>query len=470
MSSDRPRVCLILEGSYPYITGGVSSWVHQLISALPQVDFALYTISPKAEQPLHYDLPKNVVEHRDMVLSAKLKTDSKPPDREFMFEQIRKLHDAFEAGSTPDFGLLMELMPSGYFPYRDAVTSDAGWDLISRGNQLNNPVYPFSDYFWAWKSSHDMLFTIIGADAPAADLYHAVSTGYAGLAAVVAKLRTGRPYLLTEHGLYHKEREMEIRRVRFIRGYQRDMWIRIYNDLSRLSYKYADLVIALFEYNRRVQIEMGAREERTQVIANGIDVDFFSSVKRQRREGFHVGLVGRVVPIKDVKTFIAMSRVVKDRHPEAQFYCIGPTDEDPAYFEDCRTMVRSFRLTDCFHFTGRVDVREYYSFLDVLLLTSVREAQPLVVLEAYCAGIPVVATRVGNIPELLDYDDRFLAASKDPEKLAQAVSYVHDNPAEMAGIVDANREKAHTFYNRNSVYQRYLELYRSMAKEEAWQA
>ncbi len=470
MNSRRPRVCLILEGSYPHITGGVSSWAHQLISALPEVDFVLYSISPKENQPLHYKLPENVVEHRDMVLSTKMKSRKKPLDREMMLQEISRMHEAFQAGSTPDFSRIVEEMPADYFAYRDAVTSDVGWELISRSNQINNPIYPFSDYYWAWKSGHDMIFTVIGARPPQADVYHAVSTGYAGLAAVVAKLRTGRPYLLTEHGLYHKEREMEIRRVRFIRGYQRDMWIRTYNQLSKLSYRYADRIISLFEYNRRVQIEMGAPEDRTQVIANGIDVEFYASVKREHREGFHVGLVGRVVPIKDVKTFIAMSRIVKDRLPEAEFHVIGPTDEDSAYFEDCRTMVRSFRLTDCFHFTGRADVRDYYSFLDVLLLTSVREAQPLVILEAYCARIPVVSTRVGNVPELLDYDDRFLAASKDPEKLAEAVFYVHDHPDEMARLVEKNGEKARRFYDRRDVFRRYLELYRRMAEEESWQA
>lgn len=90
-----------------------------------------------------------------------------------------------------------------------------------------------------------MIFSIIGASIPKADIYHSVSTGYAGLAAVTAKIRNNRPFLLTEHGLYHKEREMELRKASFIRGYQRDMWIKIYNTLSRLSYHYSDISTSL---------------------------------------------------------------------------------------------------------------------------------------------------------------------------------------------------------------------------------
>ncbi|RKX87011.1 MAG: hypothetical protein DRP57_00200 [Spirochaetes bacterium] len=247
------------------------------------------------------------------------------------------------------------------------------------------------------------------------------------------------------------------------------MWIKIYSSLSRLSYKYADLIISLFEYNRRMQIELGAEDSKTLVIPNGIDVERFLSVKREKKKGFHIGLVGRVVPIKDIKTFIAMAKIVSGAIPEVQFYCIGPTDEDPAYYEDCKLLVNSFHLNDKFHFTGRQDVHKYYSFLDVLLLTSIREAQPLVLLEGFCSGVPAVATKVGNVPELLDYDERFLAPSKDAEKLAEGVEYIYKNPEIMKNIVVRNREKVLKFYDRRKVYKTYYNIYKSLAEGEKWQ-
>lgn len=462
------RVCLVLEGSYPYVTGGVSSWMHQLIRSIPGVDFVLLTLSPKPDQDINYELPPNVVDHVDIVISESSKSSARAGRKSELMREIQTMHEAFTAGSRIDIKRLIELIPEGYFLTKDSYSSELGWELVTQGHLHHNPIYPFADYFWAWKSVHDMFFTVIGARLPQADIYHAISTGYAGLAATVAKARFNKPFLLTEHGLYHKEREMEIRRVRYVRGYQRDMWIKAYNGLSRISYQCADLVISLFEYNRRAQVAMGAPEGKTLVVANGIDVDRYSKIERQPRDGFHVGLVGRVVPIKDIKTFIAMCKIVHDRHPEARFYCIGPVDEDPAYYEDCRTMVKSFRLESTFTFTGSTNVLEYYAFLDVLLLTSVREAQPLVILEAYAAGIPVVATRVGNVPELLDYDDRFLASSKDPEKLAAAVTYVHDNPHEMRDLVDANKAKTTQFYDRDDVHHRYEQIYEKLVKERTW--
>ena len=466
----RLRVCLVLEGSYPFVTGGVSSWVQQLIQGIPEVDFILYTISPKKDQEVQYKLPENVTGHTDVVLSERARiTKGLCPDKKRLFNEILNIHKLFELGNIPNIDSIIKGMPRGYYLYRDAVARPEGWELITETNQKHNPIYPFSDYFWAWKSAHDMMFTIIGSKPPEADVYHAVSTGYAGLAALTAKIKEERPYLLTEHGLYHKEREIEIRRTSLIKGYQRDMWIKIYSSLSRLSYKYADLIISLFEYNRRMQIELGAEDSKTLVIPNGIDVERFLSVKREKKKGFHIGLVGRVVPIKDIKTFIAMAKIVSGAIPEVQFYCIGPTDEDPAYYEDCKLLVNSFHLNDKFHFTGRQDVHKYYSFLDVLLLTSIREAQPLVLLEGFCSGVPAVATKVGNVPELLDYDERFLAPSKDAEKLAEGVEYIYKNPEIMKNIVVRNREKVLKFYDRRKVYKTYYNIYKSLAEGEKWQ-
>jgi len=429
---------------------------------MPEIEFALFTISPDDKQTLKYELPDNIVEHRDIVLSKIQKTTRKMKHPRKTLKLIQEMHKSFMSKSIPEVDKIFTNMQEKYYAYETAVSSSIGWEMINRYNRKNNPIYAFSDYFWAWKSSHNMIFSILGATPPEADIYHSVSTGYAGLAAVAAKIRYTKPFLLTEHGLYHKEREMELRKATFLRGYQRDMWIKVYNTLSRLSYHYSDISTSLFEYNRRIQISLGEKPEAAVVIPNGIDVERFSSVKRIKREGFHVGLVGRVVPIKDIKTFITMSKIIHDHIPEARFHCIGPTDEDPAYYEDCVRMVESFNMADVFKFTGRQNVLNYYAFLDVLLLTSVREAQPLVILEAYAAGVPVVSTKVGNVPEMLEYDERFLASSKDAERLARNVQYIHAHPDEIQDEVRKNKEKVKLRYNKNDLYDTYRKLYRKL--------
>jgi glycosyltransferase involved in cell wall biosynthesis len=463
MSERHKRVCIVLEGSYPYITGGVSAWVQDLIVNLPEIDFILFTISPEPDQPLRYELPPNVVESRDIILTEQVGDASGGERIDELLREIGDSHQEMFSGGAPSLDQMIDLIPEGYSLSRVAVDHDDSWDLIVDSNQQRNPLYPFSDYFWAWKSSHQMIFNVLAAKAPEADIYHAVSTGFAGLAALAAQRRHGKPFLLTEHGLYHKEREIEIRKADFVRGYQRDMWIKIYNKLSTICYKSATMVTALFEENRQKQIELGASPHNTVVIPNGIDIERFASVERVKREGFIVGLVGRIVPIKDIKTYIATAKIILDEIPGAEVFAIGPTDEDPAYYEECVKLVKSLQMEDRFHFTGRQNVLEYYNFLDVMLLTSIREAQPLVILEAWSAGVPVVSTRVGNVAEMLDYDDRFIAPSKDADKLARGVKYIHDHPDEMAIIMEKNKKKVRDLYDKHDLHTRYRELYMDLS-------
>lgn len=461
--NDRPlRVCIVLEGSYPYITGGVSAWVHDLILNLPDIEFSLFTISPEADQPLRYRLPENVVESRDIILTDPPERKKYRGDARRLMEEVTGTHREMFSGGAPGLDEMIDLIPEGYTMKDISSGRDESWELLVESNQVRNPLYPFSDYYWAWKSSHSMIFNVLAARAPEADIYHAVSTGFAGLAALAAQRRHGKPFLLTEHGLYHKEREIEIRKADFVRGYQRDMWIKIYNKLSTICYKSAAKVTALFEENRQKQIELGASPLNTVVIPNGIDIERYASVTREKREGFMVGLVGRIVPIKDIKTYIATAKIILDEIPDTRVFAIGPTDEDPAYYEECVKMVRSLQMEDRFEFTGRQNVLEYYNFLDVMLLTSIREAQPLVILEAWSAGVPVVSTRVGNVAEMLDYDERFLASSKDSAGLAAGVKYIHDNPDEMRRVMDKNRQKVRELYDKYDLHRKYRDLYNEL--------
>ncbi len=456
------RVCLVIEGSYPFITGGVSSWVHELISGLPRTEFVLFTFSPQADQEPRYKLPPNVVGVTDVVLTRNpLAGEGGAKSRRERIGGILASHLRMFSGSSPNLERLIGSIPEGAALHRESVLDGGAWRFVQAQNLSRNPIYPYSDYFWAWKSAHDLIFNVLAARAPEADVYHSLSTGFAGLAALAAKVRRGKPFLLTEHGLYHKEREIEIRKAAFVRGYQRDLWIRLYNSVARMCYEGADLCTSLFEENRGYQLGLGASPERTVVIPNGIDVARYS-VERYKKDGdFHVGFVGRIVPIKDVKTFIVAAKLVLERLPNTMFHLVGPDDEDPAYAKECLRLAADLRIEDRLDFTGRANVLDYYAYLDVVVLTSVREAQPLVILEAYAAGIPCVATDVGNVSELLEGDRRFIAPSKDAAKIAQGIEYVLEHPEEMARMAERNRARTVAAYEKRELLARYGELYGS---------
>jgi glycosyltransferase involved in cell wall biosynthesis len=115
-----------------------------------------------------------------------------------------------------------------------------------------------------------------------------------------------------------------------------------------------------------------------------------------------MALIGRVVPIKDTRTFIAAAAAVRREIADIRALVMGPTDEDPAYVSECRQLVAELGLEDCVEFTGAVRVAEWLPQVHVVVLTSLSEAQPLTLLEAGAAGIPCVATNVGACPEIIE--------------------------------------------------------------------
>ncbi len=456
---DKKTICLIAEGSYPYITGGVSSWIQDMISGLENFNFIVLAITADNDNEIKYKFPSNVVFLVNRILTDKVSKKKKIIKKDY-FDLIRKFHN--EIMEQRDFsGLhrIVKVMQESKYTYTNILGRLESWDMACEFGSLHNPLYPFSDYYWSWLSSHEYMLKILTWDIPEADLYHTISTGYAGLVAALAKIKYNKPVILTEHGLYNKEREIDIKRAKWVKGYQRDLWINIFNDLSKITYDYADLTISLFEYNRNIQISQGADKGKTAVIPNGLEVERFLDLKKETRTDFSVGFVGRVVPIKDVKAFIIACKIAAENIKNIKFYIIGPQDEDKNYYRECIQLVENFKLEDQMIFTGKVDVREYYSFLDVMVLTSIREAQPLVIIEAYLAGIPVISTRVGNVPEMLDFDENLLADPKDSEKIASGILRIYNDKEYRMKLINKNKEKAIKFYNKKDLIQTYDDLY-----------
>ncbi len=470
----KKTVCIIAEGSYPYVTGGVSAWIQDILSGCTGYNFIVYAIVAEEGQEVRYKFPPGVTHFVTQNLTEQPAPARRRKIRKEFFADTMEFHAKMKLERDISLmeGVAGEIRTKGY-SQAPVFHHMETWKILCEHNTTSNPLYPFADYFWAWRASHAYLINILSWDIPVADVYHPISTGYAGYVAAIAKMIYKRPVILTEHGLYNKEREMDIKRSQWVRGYQRDIWINVFNSLSRIAYNYSDLIISLFEHNRGIQVEQGAAEERTRVIPNGIEIDRYLDLKKESRDGFSVGIIARVVPIKDVKTFIIAAKIVSEKVPGSMFYVIGPSDEDERYFGECRRLVENFKLEERVVFTGQADVREYYRFLDVVVLSSIREAQPLVIIEAYCAGIPVVSTRVGNVPEMLDYDENLLADPKDPEKIASGIVKLYRDTEYRETLVRNNREKAVKFYSKrdlirqyDAIYASFIEKYDSPAKQE----
>ncbi|MDK2956422.1 MAG: polysaccharide biosynthesis protein PelF, partial [Desulfovibrionales bacterium] len=280
-------VCLLLEGSYPYVSGGVSTWVHNLVRGAPDLDFCAHCILPSSKQewPYRYEIPQNLTEIRTIYLHdpeegrrrwSGLKKEDIAGLQAWHDEAIHRDYEGIER--------VMDLIRTPRANLKELVHGRKSWRMMLDFYWRRSPKESFLDYFWTQRFTHLPIYRVLRANAPRARVYHAISTGYAGLLGVAARLLYGRPLLLTEHGIYVKERKIEIsqaewiytagdKRVRIERNLGRfqDMWTRMFEHVGRLTYLHASHIYTLYEGNRQIEISEGADPDKVEIIPNGID-------------------------------------------------------------------------------------------------------------------------------------------------------------------------------------------------------
>lgn len=496
-------VLLLLEGTFPYVSGGVSSWVQQIIQGFPDIRFgAIFLGSRKQDYGrMRYALPPNLV-HLEV---AYLYEDAAPPpiarvkaSAESM-ALVERMHDMFQTNLRhPDcphlFASMMdEAGPGGQLSHDMFLYSQGAWEFIKTMYRNRSTDPSFVDYFWTVRTIHSPFWRLreVAVRAPQARIYHAVSTGYAGILGVLLKHRNRRPFMLSEHGIYVKERKIDLYQAQWIKdnrsvfehdpsrvSYFRQLWIRFFEHLGYVTYQAADDIVALYEANRQRQLLDGAPAERTCNVANGIDVARFGALRQERPNGAPpvLCLIGRVVPIKDIKTYIRAVRVIANRMPQVEAWIAGPEDESPEYAKECRDLAAQLGLENTVKFLGFQKLTELLPKVGLVVLSSISEALPLVILEGYAAGVPTLSTDVGSCRQLvygLPGEDAALGASgrvvriADPQAMADAAVELLSNPGEWLRAREAAIQRVEKYYAQHTMFDRYRLLY---DKNFAWQA
>ena len=488
-------ICLLLEGTWPYVRGGVSSWIHQMILGLPEFTFSVLFIGGQrsAYTSRRYEVPANVLHIEEVYLEdATRAVDLRGTPREANPQQLFDLYRFLHHPDPPERAMgerLLDDIANGDLTLDDVLRSRASWETLSEGYRQHCADPSFVNYFWTLRSLQSPLLMLAEAsrNMPRARVLHSISTGYAGLLGCILKQRWNCTYLLSEHGIYTKERKIDLAQASWIAessgqalnrsldggsGYTRTLWIRFFERIGQLAYNSADSIIALYDGNRQRQIKDGAEPSRTQLIANGIDLTQWTQVLENRAPGIapRVGMIGRVVPIKDVKTFLRAMRGVISVMPEVEGWIVGPEEEDPEYVSECRSLMASLGLEGKVHFLGFQRIQDILPQLGLMVLTSISEAQPLVILEAWAAGTPVVSSDVGSCRELIEggsAEDRDLGiagkvvAIADPQATSAAILELLRSPARWKAAQAAGLLRVNRYYTEALMLQRYRDLYQA---------
>lgn len=401
------KICLIAEGCYPYVVGGVSSWVHSMIRTWPEIEFILVTIIPdrSTSAMFKYELPRNLTAVYEVYLNDQdwVRGSRRGKKRTKLKEKEYRALRSIVSDEAVDWNTVFELFQKRKFSVDDLLMGADFLNIVKEYYQKRYPYIGFSDFLWTMRSIYLPLFLVLKTRLPLADIYHCVSTGYAGVLGSMAEYIYQSGLLISEHGIYTREREEELLKAEWVAGIYKNVWMDQFQKMSRLAYDRADVVTSLYAHARELQIGMGCPEEKTRITPNGISAEQFQGLpgKNAEDEGYiNVGAVLRVAPIKDVKTLIRAFAFAKEKDARLKLWIMGPTDEEKDYAQECYDLAESMKIPDIV-FTGRVNVRDYLGRMDFTILTSISEGQPLTILESFAAKKPVVATDVGNCRGLI---------------------------------------------------------------------
>ncbi|MCL2254475.1 MAG: GT4 family glycosyltransferase PelF, partial [Lachnospiraceae bacterium] len=272
------KICLVVEGAYPYLRGGVSSWVNDIVLKMPEHEFVIQTICAfKADAGKFLCVPpENISEISEAFLDGG-DTNIKRGRKNLKKSECDAILSIM-MGEHEDWEGIFDMLQKNPISLHNLLM---GYDFYRVAKEYYDTRYSrvaFSDFLWTCRSMFLPIFTILQYKYPQADVYHAVSTGYAGVVATCAGYLNNKPVILTEHGIYTREREEEIIRAKWTRGIYKDLWIEHFYKLSNCIYDRADRIYSLFKKARETQVELGCSIDNTEVIHNGINYEAMQTI------------------------------------------------------------------------------------------------------------------------------------------------------------------------------------------------
>ena len=234
------------------------------------------------------------------------------------------------------------------------------------------------------------------------------------------------------------------------------------------AYEASRVVVTSHSMKREICDHFHLPWDKVDVIPNAIDVTQYNTqvdtgpVRARYGVGWGEKLVlcvGRLVPQKGIEYFIRAIPMIAQRYPEAKFVIVGE-GWSRDYLEG---VAQSTGLTRKILFTGFISDAEVTALMtsaDVLVIPSVYEPFGIVALEGMATGVPVVASRVGGLAEVIEHDRTgIFVYPRNPGSIAWGVDQILSNPSHAEWLTQNAKERLHKTYSWEAVAMKTVEVY-----------
>lgn len=237
--------------------------------------------------------------------------------------------------------------------------------------------------------------------------------------------------------------------------------------------RFADRIVAISDDVKNFHITNTAVDDsKFETIENCVDVQRFTGQrtlgKRVRKE-FHIndsalvfGIIGRLTPPKDHKIFLQSAALILQSIPLTRFLIVG----DGFLRGDLEAYAHELGIQDSVNFTGmRRDIPAVLAALDVMVISSLWEGIPVTLLEAMASALPVVATKVGSIPEVVTEETAILVPPSDPVAIAQVCIKLASNRGLRLRLGQAGLKRVIAHYSIDAMIDRTTALYAELLRQ-----
>jgi len=473
------KVALVSEGTYPYAMGGVSVWCEQLIVGMPEYrwDVVALTVDDGA-RPV-FGRPENLDRILDIPLWGPRPAGRGLPGARRARPRTPRPGEAFLGAYEAFVGaLLADADDPAAVRSRFIVALRAMFEYASNGGDLvggftsnaalsalvrawnarrTEPALTLADAVEAsWRIGH--MLGPLAVPPVRADIVHASMNGLSALVGFAAKWRYGTPLLMSEHGIYLRERYMSFLEEE-TPGAVKVLVLAFFRLLAEAAYHLSDALAPHSAYNRRWQLRGGADPSRMWTMYNGVAPEDFP-VAETEPDVPTIAFMGRVDPIKDLHTLIKAFALVRERIPDARLRIFGgtPSGNGP-YRDSCQSLIDDLGLSAVATIEGRVETSvEAYHAGSIVALTSISEGFPYTVVEAMACGRTVVCTDVGGVAEAVR-DAGIVVPPRDVTAVADACVSLLADDARRRRLGRAARQRVLDHFTLEQSLDAYRRLY-----------
>lgn len=467
------RVTLLTEGTYPHVHGGVSTWCDQLVRGMPEVRFQVISLTATGQEPVEWELPPNITSHRAFPLwgaTAGTRRLDRRARRAFADTYERFLRTLLLPGPQPEFGValyeLAALARAGRLT--SALGSEAALRVLTEvWTRPGTPTAAARPSLYDALTATELLEHLLRPLAirvPTGGTAHAVSGGLATLPALAARHFDQVPFLLTEHGIYQRERYLGHRGAS-LGAPVKTLLLGFYRQLAAEAYRAAQLVTPCNQYNRRWEERGGTPAERIRTVYNGVDPSAFPLAGPEPQIPT-LTWAGRIDPIKDLETLIRAYALLRRDFPTLRLRLYGGVPAGcEEYREELEKLAAGLGVCDGITFEGRIEqVSRAYAAGSVVVLSSISEAFPFSLIEAMSCGRATVSTDVGGVREAVG-DTGEVVPPRDPAAMAEATARLLRDPGRRAELGRRARQRVVSQFTLRAAVDAFRRIYRELGAE-----